>query len=245
MKVTLVYPRFRTALAGGLEEPLGILYVASALRGAGHDVRFVDLTFDRSLDVLDDALPGSDWVGMSSSSALFGTAGGVLGYVKRVAPGVPTVIGGPHATVATEDALNAGFDYALLGEAEDTVREFSELLGRGRTRECPGMAWSENGRVRVNDRPGFVSDLDALPLPARLLRLQGRYRRLFRALYRPGQRLPLHPKRLADIRQRLLSLPRHLHHPVPFLARHLLPVHRFPSARSFRCRPPRKACPCG
>ncbi|MFH1690239.1 MAG: radical SAM protein [Candidatus Eisenbacteria bacterium] len=167
MKVALVYPRFRTMLAGGLEEPLGVLYVASVLRGAGHDVRFVDLTFAKSLDVLDGALDGADWIGTSSSSAMFGKAVGVLGYAKRLAPGTPTVIGGPHATVATEDALGAGFDYAFLGEAESTVLEFTELLGRERARECPGLAWMEDGRVRANGREGFISDLDAVPFPAR------------------------------------------------------------------------------
>jgi anaerobic magnesium-protoporphyrin IX monomethyl ester cyclase len=167
MTVALIYPRFRSTLAGGLEEPLGILYVASALRGAGHDVRLVDLTFAKSLGVLDSAIDGAGWIGMSSSSAMFGKALGVLGYVKRLAPGTPTVIGGPHATVATEDALRAGFDYAFLGEAETTVLQFTELLDQERARECPGLAWVERGSVRTNGRAGFISDLDALPFPAR------------------------------------------------------------------------------
>ena len=167
MTVTLIYPRFQTSLAGGLEEPLGILYVAASLRDAGHDVRLVDLTFAKGLEAVSRAVDGADWVGMSSSSALFGKAVGVLGYVKRVAPGTTAVIGGPHATVATEDALGAGFDYALVGEAEETVLEFSELLARDRVHECPGLAWSVGGRVRVNERDGFAMDLDSLPLPAR------------------------------------------------------------------------------
>jgi len=167
MKVALIYPRFKTVLAGGLEEPLGILYIASVLRGAGHDVHLVDLTFAKSLDVLDDALDGADWIGISSSSALFGKVVEVLGYVKKLAPGTPTVIGGPHATIATEDALGVGFDYAFLGEAESTVVEFTELLGRDRARECPGIAWLEDGVVRTSDRADFISDIDTIPFPAR------------------------------------------------------------------------------
>ena len=167
MKVALIYPRFKTVLAGGLEEPLGILYIASVLRGAGHDVHLVDLTFAKSLDVLDDALDGADWIGISSSSALFGKVVEVLAYVKKLAPGTPTVIGGPHATIATEDALGVGFDYALLGEAESTVVEFTELLGRDRARECPGIAWLEDGVVRISDRADFISELDTIPFPAR------------------------------------------------------------------------------
>ena len=167
MRVALIYPRFKTALAGGLEEPLGILCVASVLREAGHDVRFVDLTFAKHLDVLNGAVDGADWIGVSSSSALFGKAVGVLGYVKRIAPATPTVIGGPHATVATEDALRAGFDYAFVGEAEVAVLEFTESLRGERVRDCPGLAWVDGGGVKNNGPSEFVSDLDALPYPAR------------------------------------------------------------------------------
>jgi radical SAM superfamily enzyme YgiQ (UPF0313 family) len=167
MKVALIYPRFKTVLAGGLEEPLGILHIASVLREAGHDVHLVDLTFAKSLDVLDGALDGADWIGVSSSSALFGKVVEVLAYIKQRAPGTPTVIGGPHATIATEDALGVGFDYAFLGEAESTIVEFTELLGQDRARECPGIAWLEDGVVRISDRADFISDLDTIPFPAR------------------------------------------------------------------------------
>jgi radical SAM superfamily enzyme YgiQ (UPF0313 family) len=167
VRVALIYPRYKTKLAGGLEEPLGILYIASALRDAGHDVRFVDLTFATNLSVLDGVLDGADWVGMSSSSAMFGKATGVLGYVKRMAPGTPVVIGGPHATVATEDALRSGFDYAVLGEAEDTVVEFTRLLEKDRAHECPGVAWMDGGGVKANGRDALAGDLDAIPFPAR------------------------------------------------------------------------------
>ena len=144
MRISLVYPRYRTMLAGGLEEPLGIIYIAAVLREAGHDVRLLDLTFEKSLDQLKDAVRGADWVGLSSSTAIFGRAIEVLGRVRTAAPGVPVIVGGPHATVATEDALRAGFDYAVVGEAEKTVVELSELLADGRVRECSGIAWLES-----------------------------------------------------------------------------------------------------
>jgi anaerobic magnesium-protoporphyrin IX monomethyl ester cyclase len=167
VKIVLIYPRFHSPLASGLEEPLGILSVSSVLREAGHDLTFFDLTFERNLDVMDEALKAADWIGMSASSAIFGMATGVLGYVKRVAPGVPTVIGGPHATVATEDALRAGFDYAVLGEAEGSVTEFCDLLARERPHETPGIAWLDGDTLRVNGREGFIEDLDTIPFPAR------------------------------------------------------------------------------
>ncbi len=167
MKITLVYPRFQTPMAGGLEEPLGILYIAAVLRDLGHQVRFFDLSYTHRLDVMDDGLRDADWIGMSSTSALFGKALEVLGYVKRVAPDVPTVIGGPHATIMSEEALRAGFDYAVLGEGEDTTRQFVALFAQGRANECPGVACLEDGKLRVNPRLDFIRDLDTVPFPAR------------------------------------------------------------------------------
>jgi radical SAM superfamily enzyme YgiQ (UPF0313 family) len=200
MRISLVYPRYRTMLAGGLEEPLGIIYIAAALREAGHAVSLTDLTFERSLDSLDQAVKGADWVGLSSSTALFGKATEVLERIRAVVPGVPVVVGGPHATVATEDALRAGFDYAAVGEAEKTVVELSGLIAEGRERECSGIAWLEcdgeesrgggerggnkgendgepgpGARVRINPRTEFVTDLEALPFPARDLLDYARY----------------------------------------------------------------------
>ena len=56
--VLLVYPFFRRSLDRSRFRfpPLGIAYVASALRAAGHDVRLVDCTFLRREEALARAL---------------------------------------------------------------------------------------------------------------------------------------------------------------------------------------------
>ena len=167
MNVVLIYPRFKTRMAGGLEEPLGLLYIAAVLRSLGHSVSLFDLSFEKDLGTMAGALVRADWVGFSSSSPLFGKAIEVLAYVKSVAPGVPTVIGGPHATIEAGEVLSSGFDYAVLGEGESIVREFVSMLPQGRARECPGVASRENGTTRINPRRDFIADLDALPFPAR------------------------------------------------------------------------------
>ena len=167
MNVALVYPRYRTTLAGGLEEPLGVLTIASVLRKAGHKVRLFDLTFEHSLDCLNDAFAEADIVGVSSTTSLFGKAVEVLEHARRVAPRATAIVGGPHATIDPEDALGGGFDYAFIGEAEDSVVRFAELLPDGRERECPGIAWLDEGTLRENPRAEFIADLDALPFAAR------------------------------------------------------------------------------
>jgi radical SAM superfamily enzyme YgiQ (UPF0313 family) len=175
MNVVLIYPRYKTRMAGGLEEPLGLLYIASTLRSLGHSVSLFDLSFEKDLGTMAGALARADWVGFSSSSPLFGKAVEVLAYVKSVAPGKPAVIGGPHASIAADEVLSLGFDYAVLGEGETIIREFVSLLAQGRARECPGVASRANGATRINPRRDFIADLDALPFPARDLVDYSRY----------------------------------------------------------------------
>jgi anaerobic magnesium-protoporphyrin IX monomethyl ester cyclase len=175
MNVVLIYPRYKTRMAGGLEEPLGLLYIASTLRSLGHSVTLFDLSFAHELGHMAGGLARADWVGFSSSSPLFGKAVEVLAYVKSVAPGVPVIIGGPHASIAPDEALSSGFDYAVLGEGETIIREFVSLLAQGRACECPGVASRANGATRINPRRDFIADLDALPFPARDLVDYSRY----------------------------------------------------------------------
>ncbi len=167
MKIVLIYPRYRTRLAGGLEEPLGLLYIAATLRRLGHTVAAHDLTFVKDLGALASDLPDADWIGFSSSSPLFGKALEILAYVKAVTPKVPTVIGGPHATIMPDEVLEKGFDYALLGEGEQAVAQFADLFAQGRGHDCPGIASKVDGKIKINPRCDFIADLDSLPFPAR------------------------------------------------------------------------------
>jgi len=175
MNIVLIYPRYKTRMAGGLEEPLGLLYIAATLRSLGHSVTVFDLSFAKGLGHMDAALAKADWVGMSSTTPLFGKAMEILAYVKRVAPGRPVVIGGPHATMSAAEALASGFDYAVLGEGEAIISEFVSQLAQGRPRECPGIACKINNETKVNPRPAFIANLDSLAFPARDLIDYSRY----------------------------------------------------------------------
>ncbi len=131
MKILLVYPRLST-YAGGLQEPLGILYIATSLKRSGHDVDVVDLVDSDTLDVLREKVLNSDLVGMSSSTAIFGEAKKVLSYIKKINPCIVSVIGGPHATALPSDAIDSGFDYAIIGEGEETIVELVEAIDKKR-----------------------------------------------------------------------------------------------------------------
>jgi radical SAM superfamily enzyme YgiQ (UPF0313 family) len=89
---------------------------------------------------------------------------------KRACPGVVTLAGGAHPSALPEGTLQAidGLDYVIQGEGEAGMEALVRRLGGDREialDEVPGLAWREEGRVRVNPRR-VVADLDALGLPA-------------------------------------------------------------------------------
>ena len=120
MKILLAYPRWDYPTFGQLQEPLGIMCVAATLKAAGHEPLVVDLAVD-PIEDLDAALVDAGMVGVSSSTALYGRACRVLDRIRQRRPGLPVVIGGPHATVLPEQTLARGFDAVALGEGEHTA----------------------------------------------------------------------------------------------------------------------------
>ncbi|MCD6328175.1 B12-binding domain-containing radical SAM protein [bacterium] len=177
MKITLVYPRFD--YQGGIldEEPLGILYVASSLRAAGHDVGVIDLTFEAYLDPFEGEFADADIIAFGFTSPLFGRAKRVLKFVRSVTKDAIVVAGGVHATILPEEVLRAGFDYALIGEGERAFVEFIEHLASGTQIDTNGTACLKNGKLHKAPASPFIKNLDALPFPARDLIDYARYER--------------------------------------------------------------------
>jgi anaerobic magnesium-protoporphyrin IX monomethyl ester cyclase len=179
MNVLILYPWFRFASVVTFEEPLGILYLASALMKAGCKVKVADLTFQRNMDGLETMAGWADVMCVSSPTPLFGTAVEILNYIKKSNPGIPTVIGGPHATAEPDDALSHGFDVAVIGEGETTLVDLVETMGRGGSVEnVRGVAYKNDDVLRFTPPRPFISNLDELPLPARHFIDYSRYRRL-------------------------------------------------------------------
>ena len=176
MRIHLVYPNFKSGNAGGTQEPLGILSIASALRQAGHRVTLTDLTFEKDLSVVDACVKEAEVLGIGCSTPLFGKALDVLRRAQGLNPSLFAVAGGPHATQDPNDALSKGFQAVVLGEAEKSVVDLmASLDGSDRWKALPGVAHWVGGKV-VETRPmSFIENLDEIPLPARDLIDQRRY----------------------------------------------------------------------
>ena len=154
--------------------PLGVMYLASVLREAGHEVRIYDcghawndpVQFRRALL---DAAP--DVVGLSAITYEAPVMEGMAHLSKATLPGVPVIAGGPHPSAYPERCCRLGpIDYVAIGEAERTALELVDALTRGGRdpRSIRGLAfWDERtGEVVRTPVREFIEDVDSLPFPA-------------------------------------------------------------------------------
>jgi anaerobic magnesium-protoporphyrin IX monomethyl ester cyclase len=163
--------------------PNGVACVASALRGAGHNVHVEDLCFARDPLRATRAALGRgrpDIVGLavrnidnSDSVALRHYTPEVVAVMREIratAPGVPVIAGGAAFGVAPEALFGElGVDYAVAGDGERATVALVDTLARGSAgvHGLPGTVCRDGtGRVAFTP-PGEDADLDSLD-PARL-----------------------------------------------------------------------------
>ena len=149
--------------------PLGIAYLASALRAHDVETAFSDLhdqTWEDAVGLLRRQQP--DVVGISCFTLGRVNASRLATLARRELPGAKIVMGGPHATFFPEHMLaNRAVDVVALGEGEETIVEFVRCLERdGDLGDIPGIVFRTcDGPVRTRPRER-TADLDGLAFPA-------------------------------------------------------------------------------
>jgi anaerobic magnesium-protoporphyrin IX monomethyl ester cyclase len=182
MRVLLINPFY--PISETPSPPLGLAYLAAALQEANIDVRVLDLVvypYSESdlARLLDGFKPGL--VGLTAVTMNIDRAFAVAEVVKRLAPEILTVMGGPHVTFSARESLAAcpALDAAVLGEGEQTLVELCRAVERGqRLDSVKGLVFRSEQGVCFTGRRGFIRNLDRLPMPARHLLPLGRYRAL-------------------------------------------------------------------
>jgi anaerobic magnesium-protoporphyrin IX monomethyl ester cyclase len=190
-RVVLIRPAFVTSrfiAYGFLTPPLGVAYLAAALRQAGHSVRVVDavgeaLNFSRDIgnglirnglpddEIVDRVGPAPDVIGVT---CLFSNDWPyVRRLIRRLKAAYPTaaiVGGGEHFTAEPEESLRScpELTACALGEGEQTLLDLVDaFVSGGDPRDVSGLAIrAENGRPQRTARRGRVRNVDDLPLPA-------------------------------------------------------------------------------
>lgn len=162
-------------------QPLGTLYVASAMEAAGYPVRFLNGAFmDHDEIIRQVSEGGCGFVGIYSTAFGWPRAKITAEAVRAVLPDAFIVAGGPYPIAVREGCLTDcdALDAVVTGEGEETVVELLDRLRTGDLlRGLPGLVFrAADGRIVANAPRPFVTDLDRLAFPARhLLGEAGRY----------------------------------------------------------------------
>lgn len=167
--------------AGCAEAPLGLAYIAAVLEREGIGFDLLDanglgMTGEEILAVVREKKPAA--VGATVMTSMLAAARRLSDGVKSLSRPPLLIFGGPHPTIAPEEALDrGGADICVRGEGEETIVDLVARLGQGPPgwRAVAGISFKENGKaVHTPDRP-LIRDLDTIPFPARHLLPLDRY----------------------------------------------------------------------
>ncbi len=135
--------------------PLGACIVAQATKRAGHDVRLLDLMFEKdpfhaieaairkiNPDVIGCSIRNIDNNDMQRPSFFIDEASSVINAIRALTS-APIVLGGSAVSVMPEEILRfTGSSVAVLGDGETVFPELLKFLPSDlNPREIPGTAW--------------------------------------------------------------------------------------------------------
>lgn len=146
-------------------EPLGLLYLSSVLREAGHEVRLVVVVDEDPVTVARKWQPAVVGYSVYTGSQTYYRD---LNLRVKEAVDVVSIFGGPHATYFPELIEEPGVDAVCVGEGEGAILDLVEALEAGRPLTGIENWWfNRNGRVERNPVRPLENDLDVLPFPDR------------------------------------------------------------------------------
>jgi radical SAM superfamily enzyme YgiQ (UPF0313 family) len=92
-----------------------------------------------------------------------------VSLVKEADSAIKVVVGGPHVNLFPEESISLpGVDFLVLGEGEETFKDLLDCIDdEPRLKKTPGLVYRRlQETIHTGVRPA-LSDLDALPFPAR------------------------------------------------------------------------------
>lgn len=154
MKMKLINPPQPYLITPKTQVPLGLLYISAVIKRDRPEVEVEPLDFSEE-SIADAAMKieEADVYGFTATSLDYYTQVKLMNKIRERFPRSTYILGGPHASVMSEDVLCDGFDSAFIGETEDTILQFID-------------DW-KTMQVRSVYRPEKKVDLNSLPRPDR------------------------------------------------------------------------------
>jgi len=150
------------------QEMLGPMYLSTAVKAAGHDMKAICLPDPLWLKKIKDYAPDViTWSLMTGNHKQIFTVNKLL----KSKFDFFSLMGGPHVTFVPDCVKDPAIDAICIGEGEQAIVELLDRLERGEDwRDVQNLAYAdENGELVKNSLRPLVQDLDALGLPDRSL----------------------------------------------------------------------------
>jgi len=174
MKILIVVPRFKETNKTTYDYvfPLGLGYVSSALKKAGHKVNCLNLNhYNRTMEeLINNELDKNDYDFICTGGMTFAYSfiKQIIDTVKKHSSKVKIIVGGLIVTSEPEtmfDMLNP--DFAVVGEGEETICELLDCINKqDDSYKVKGLLFrDEKGDIIFTGKRESVQDLDSLPYP--------------------------------------------------------------------------------
>lgn len=189
MKVCIIKPPILhkgVSFARFATPPLGMAYIAGAIRQAGHDVQVIDASA-QGIDSVEKFSEGIYLFGLNKEqvNALIDDGTEVIclslmftnnwlydreliDHLKATRPNATVIAGGEHPTAMPKLCLSqSALDCIVMGEGEETVIELLDALSTGvPPANVAGVAYKGSDGIRINGRRSRARHIEGIAPPA-------------------------------------------------------------------------------
>jgi len=178
MNILLCLPKTLAYDTNHTQFPLGVAYISSCLKQAGHTVfclNFFLPEHDNVYESLRTIILEKDIsiIGTGDLVTNFSSIQEIIHTAKRIKPDITTIIGGGFVTYSPFEAMQIipAADYGVIGEGEITVCELVDAIENGRNVDAINGIIYRKKDGHGNEIPHMTAkrkelvDLDTLPWP--------------------------------------------------------------------------------
>ncbi len=162
MKIVLIEPKSHGyhVFSGIILPRLGLPLLGSILKSIGHKVKI----FCEEIKAINwNEIKAADVVGISTITSTALRAYEIADRVKAL--GKPVVMGGPHVTFQSKEALKHA-DFVVIGEGEESFPGVLEVIeGKKSPEKIRGIAFKVKDKVIETKMAPLICDLDSFPGP--------------------------------------------------------------------------------